>query len=313
MLSRRLLRLKVIKSLYAHIKSESDNIRASEKNLVLSIDKTYELYFRMLLLAVDIARYAEERQEIAGRKKLPTYEDLNPNRKFVENVAIARIANSEAIRKYTESHSVGSWTQYPELLKNIYAKLSASDYFKKYMASPERSFREDVQLLTDFYTKEPENNEALEEVLEDLSIYWSDDLGFALTMVVRTLQNMRESHSDVKLLPEFKSPDDLEFAKTLFQKTAVQFERNCKFIDRFTSNWDVERIAFMDILIMATALTEITEYPSIPVKVSLDEYIEISKFYSTPNSSYFINGVLDKAVEALKADGKIVKTGRGLL
>ena len=312
MLSRRLLRLKVIKSLYAHIKSEAPNLQASAKSLVLSIDKTYELYFKMLWLAVDVARYAEERQDIARRKKLPTYEDLNPNRKFVENVVIARIAESEAVGSFVEKHSLG-WSRHPELVKNIYARLSETDYFKKYMASPDRSFKEDLQLLLDFYTRELENDEALEETLEDETIFWSDDLGFAILMVVRTLQGMRETHTELKLLPQFKSPDDLEFAKLLFEKAALQFDRNCRFIDSFTNNWDVDRIAFMDILIMSVALTEITDFPSIPVKVSLDEYIEISKFYSTPGSSNFINGVLDKTVEALQAEGKIIKTGRGLI
>ena len=312
MLSRRLLRLKVIKSLYAHIKSDAPNLQASAKNLVVSIDKTYELYFKMLWLAVDIARYAEERQEIARRKKLPTYEDLNPNRKFIENTVIARIAESEAVCSFMEKHSLGG-SQRPELIKNIYSRLSEADYFKKYMASSERTFKEDLQLLIDFYTRELEDDEALEDALEDESIFWSDYLGFAHSMVVRTLQGMREAHTEIKLLPQFKSTDDLAFAKMLFEKAALQFERNCRFIDGFTSNWDVDRIAFMDILIMSTALTEITDFPSIPVKVSLDEYIEISKFYSTQSSSHFINGVLDKAVETLRTEGKIIKTGRGLI
>lgn len=312
MLSRRLLRLKVIKALYAHIESESANLQASEKSLVASIDKTYDLYFQMLELIVGIARYAEERQEIARHKKLPTYEDLNPNRKFVENAVIARIADDEAIQAYLGKHALG-WSQYPELIKSIYNRLIQTDYYKRYMASEQRTFKEDLQLVTDFYTLELENDEALEDVLEEQSILWSDDLGFALLMVIRTLSGMREAQTSVKLLPKFKSPDDLEFAKTLFEKSALQFKQNQTYIDKFTRNWDVERIAFMDNLIMSTAMTEIVTFPSIPVKVSLDEYIEISKYYSTQGSSTFINGVLDKVVESLESEGKIKKTGRGLI
>lgn len=306
------MRLKVIKGLYAHIKSESDNLQASEKSLVLSIDKTYELYIQMLGLIVEVARYAEARQEIARQKKLPTYEDLNPNRKFVENVVIARIAESEAVQTLLSKHSLG-WSQYPELIKNIYNHLTQTPFYNKYMQSSTRSFKEDLQLVTDFYVHELENNEALEEVLEEQSILWSDDLGYALTIVVRTLSNMRESHTEVRLQPKFKSEEDLLFARELFVKAALQFASNELYLDRFTHNWDVERLAFMDKLIMSVAMTEIVTFSSIPVKVSLDEYIELSKFYSSPTSSTFINGVLDKVVEALTEEGKVNKSGRGLL
>ena len=312
MLSRRLLRLKVIKGLYAHIKSESDNLQASEKSLVLSIDKTYELYIQMLGLIVEVARYAEARQEIARQKKLPTYEDLNPNRKFVENAVIARIAESDAVQTFLSKHSLG-WSQYPELIKNIYNHLTQTSFYNKYMQSSTRSFKEDLQLVTDFYIHELENNEALEEAIEEQSILWADDLGYALTIVVRTLSNMRESHTELRLQPKFKNEEDLLFARELYAKAALQFASNELYLDRFTHNWDVERLAFMDKLIMSVAMTEIVTFPSIPVKVSLDEYIELSKYYSSPTSSTFINGVLDKVVEALTEEGKVNKSGRGLL
>ena len=287
-------------------------MQASEKSLVLSIDKTYELYIQMLGLIVDVARYAEERQEIARQKKLPTYEDLNPNRKFVENVVVARIAESEAVQSFLSKHSLG-WSRYPELIQNIYNVLIQSSFYAKYMQSQNRSFKEDLQLITDFYVNCLEDNEALEEALEEQSIYWSDDLGYALMVVVRTLSNMRESHEELRLQPKFKSEEDLIFAKELFAKSALQYGQNELYLDRFTHNWDVERLAFMDKLIMSVAITEIVSFSSIPVKVSLDEYIELSKYYSSPTSSTFINGVLDKAVEALTEEGKVKKTGRGLL
>lgn len=312
MLSRRLLRLKVVKGLYAHIKSESDNLQASEKSLVLSIDKTYELYIQLMGLIVDVARYAEERQEIARQKKLPTYEDLNPNRKFVENVVVARIAESEAVQSFLSKHSLG-WSRYPELIKNIYNTLIQSPFYNKYMLSSNRSFKEDLQLATDFYVNCLEDNEVLEDALEEQSIYWSDDLGYALMIVIRTLSNMRESHQELRLQPKFKSDEDLIFAKELFAKSALQFSQNQLYLDRFTHNWDVERLAFMDKLIMSVAMTEIVSFSSIPVKVSLDEYIELSKYYSSPTSSTFINGVLDKVVESLTEEGKVNKSGRGLL
>ena len=301
-----------MKALYAHIKSESDSLAASEKTLVASIDKTYDLYFQMLSLIAEVARYAESRQEMAKQKKLPTFEDLNPNRKFVDNSVIALIANSDSVNDYVAAKKL-SWSHSPELVKTLYSQLEQSDYYQKYMLSEEHSFREDLALVHDFYTHELEESELLEDVLDEQSILWNDDLGFALIMVERTLSNMRASHEEVKVVDKFKSEDDLFFAKELFTKAALGFEDSVALIEKYTSNWDVERIAFMDNVILALAITELTAFSSIPVKVTLDEYIEISKFYSTPSSSTFINGILDRIVAALNAEGKIKKSGRGLL
>ncbi len=312
MISRRLLRIKALKALYAHLKSESDSLMASEKTLVTSINKTYDLYFQMLSLIVEVARYADERQQAAMQKKLPTYEDLNPNRKFVENAVVHLIAESDSVNDYLAAHKL-SWARYPELIKALYLQLEQSDYYKKYMTSQERSFREDLALVTDFYTNELESSEMLEEVLDEQSILWNDDLGFALIMVTRTLSNMRPSHRDVKVLPKFKSDEDLDFAMELFEKAAVNYDSYLEVIEQFTRNWDIERIAFMDNVIMVTAMAELVSFPSIPVKVTLDEYIEIAKYYSTASSSTFINGVLDKVVTTLTEEGRINKSGRGLI
>ena len=312
MISRRMLRIKVIKALYAHLKSDADSLMASEKTLVASIDKTYDLYFLMLSLIAELAHYAEQRQELARKKQLPTYEDLNPNRKFVENAVIRLIAQSDAVNDHLAARKL-SWAKYPELIKTLYSQLEQSDYFKSYMAHAERSWKEDLALVTDFYVRELEECEMLEEVLDEMSILWNDDLGFSLILVTRTLSNMRPSHTDVKVLPKFKSEEDLDFAMQLFEKAAIGYDNNLQQIERFTRNWDVERIAFMDNLIMATAVAELITFPSIPIKVTLDEYIEIAKFYSTAGSSTFINGVLDKAATSLQEEGKINKSGRGLI
>ncbi|MBP3602336.1 MAG: transcription antitermination factor NusB [Alistipes sp.] len=312
MISRRMLRIKVLKALYAHMKSDADSLMASEKMLVTSIDKTYDLYFLMLSLIVEMAHYAEQRQEMAKKKQLPTYEDLNPNRKFVDNAVVRLIAQSDSVNDYLAARKL-SWAQYPELIKTLFAQLEQSDYYKKYMTSQEHSFREDLALVTEFYTRELEESEILENAIDEMSILWNDDLGFALIMVTRTLSNMRPSHVEVKVLPKFKSIEDLDFARELFAKTAVNFDTYQEEIEKYTRNWDVERIAFMDNLIMAAAMAELITFPSIPVKVTLDEYIEIAKFYSTQGSSTFINGILDKIVASLNEQGKINKSGRGLI
>ena len=307
-----MLRIKVVKALYAHMKSDADSLMASEKMLVMSIDKTYDLYFLLMSLVVEMAQYAEQRQEAAKNKKLPTYEDLNPNRKFVDNAVIRLLAQSDSVNDYLASRKL-SWAKYPELVKALYTQLEQSDYFKKYMTSQESSFREDLALITEFYTRELEESEILESALDEMSILWNDDLGFALIMVTRTLSNMRASHTDVKVLPKFKSIEDLDFARELFAKAAVNFDNYQEEIEKYTRNWDVERIAFMDNLIMATAVAELVTFPSIPVKVTLDEYIEIAKYYSTHGSSTFINGILDKIVASFIEEGKINKSGRGLI
>lgn len=311
MLSRRLLRIKVIKALFAHLKSGADNMMASEKNLMASVDKAYDLYNLMLTLPVEIARYAEHRQELARQKKLPTYEDLNPNTKFVDNSVIRIIANTDAVNDYTAARKL-NWSLYSELIRTLYAQLTESDYYKSYMQRSERSFADDRQLVEDFF-KSLQECEALDTVLEEMSILWDDDLGYILMMILRTLSNLRPTHTELKVAPKFKSEEDPQFVKTLFEKTLVNFGEYQRYIEKFTANWDIERIVFMDNLIIGTAMAELLNFPSIPVKVTLDEYIEISKYYSTPGSSVFINGVLDKIVESLTAEGRIKKAGRGLI
>ena len=312
MLSRRLLRLKAVKNLYSHFKSDAIDLAASEKTLLFSIDKAYDLYFQMMLLIVDVADYAESRIELAKQKHLATYEDLNPNTRFIDNRLIAQWRASSRINDFAAKRGLG-WAQYPELIKTLYNNLVALDYYQAYMTAEKATYRDDVRLVEQFYTNEIENLEMVEDVLEEQSLFWNDDLGFALIMVVRTLANCRASHTEVPVLPKFKNDDDREFVEELFRRTLVNFDSYMKLVERFTRNWDVERIAFMDNLIMVTALSEMINFESIPVKVSLDEYIEIAKYYSSVGSGTFINGILDKCAETLREEGVIVKSGRGLI
>ena len=284
---------------------------ASEKNLIVSIDKAYDIYIQMMSLIVDVARYAESRIELAKQKKLPTYEDLNPNRRFVDNAVINLLANGESVSDAIATRKL-SWSHYPETVKDIYNRMIESDFYKKYMSAPICTFTDDKKFVEAFYMA-LEEDEALAEKLDEISILWNDDLSFALYMVIRTVSSIKQSHTDIKMLPKFKSEDDLDFACTLFRKALVQYEENQDIVDRYTSNWDVERIAFMDNLIISIAIAELTTFDSIPVKVTLDEWIDIAKYYSSPTSSNFVNGVLDKIVAELTENGRIKKSGRGLL
>ena len=306
MLSRRLLRVKVTKCLYAHLKSGSDSLKASEKNLVESIDKAYDLYLLMMSLVVDVARYAESRQELARQKMLPTYEDLNPNRRFVDNKVVNLLATSDAVNDALSYRKL-SWARHADLIKEIYGRMIEADYYKEYMSASICTFSDDRRFVETFYNS-LEEDEALAEKLDEISILWNDDLSFALYMVIRTVSSIKQSHTDIKVLPKFKSDDDLDFACTLFRKSLVQYEDNQDIVDRYTSNWDVERIAFMDNLIISIAIAELTTFDSIPVKVTLDEWIDIAKYYSSPTSSNFVNGVLDKIVAELTESGEIKKS-----
>ena len=311
MLSRRLLRVKVAKTLYAHLKSDSDNLKASEKYLVESIDKAYDLYFQMLYFVVEVARYAESRIELAKQKKLPTYEDLNPNRRFVDNAVITLIANSDSVNDVLASRKLG-WANQYDTIKDVYNRLIETEFYKNYMSASVSTFTDDRKFVEEFF-QWLEDDEQLAEVVTEMSLLWADDYGFALLLALRTVQHLKRSHTEVKVLPKFKSDEDLDFAKRLFIKSLVDYEDNQAVVDRYSKNWDVERVVFMDSLIISIAIAELTQFDSIPVKVTLDEWIDIAKYYSSPTSSNFVNGVLDKVVAEFTEQGLIKKSGRGLL
>lgn len=312
MLSRRVLRTKVVKAVYAHMQCEGITPVASEKNLVLSIDRAYDLYFHLLALVPEIAEYAAERIRIGENKKLPTYDDLHPNRKFVENKIVVKLAEDEELQAELKSRKL-SWANHRDLIVALYNALIRQPFYQKYMASEERSFREDAQLVSDIYMTMLEEFEPLENVLEEQSALWNDDLGFILTMVSRTILSMREAHENIKLMPQFKSEEDLDYAKSLLRYAIAGYDRISLLLDNSMSNWDIERIALMDQIILVTAIAEAENFPSIPVRVTMNEYIDIAKCYSTSSSGSFINGVLDKIISSLVSDGKIIKTGKGLL
>ena len=311
MLSRRLLRIKVLKALFAHLKSENDNMIASEKNLVATVDKAYDLYFQLLTLPEQLVKYAQERIDIAKQKKLPTFEDLHPNTKFVDNAVIRIISTTDAVADHVAKRKLG-WTGQEDLIRLIYQQLIETEFFKTYMARDNRSWEED-RALVDYLFTMLNDCPVLDEALEEMSLMWADDLPYILAMIQRTISNMRISHTQLRVAEKYKSEEDPQFLKTLFEKALVNYNDYQRYVERFTANWDIERVVFMDNLILGVAIAELVAFPSIPVKVTMDEWIEISKYYSTPGSSTFINGVLDKIVALLTEEGKIQKSGRGLI
>lgn len=313
MISRRILRIKILQLLYAYFQSEDSSLSKFEKELFFSIQKTYDLYHYLLLLIVEIADYAGSRIEIARLKKIPTREDLNPNTKFIDNLIIRQIRVNKQLNKYLTSTRL-SWVNTPDLIKKLHNRIRMAPFFKAYMEDDKRDYEQDKKLIMDVYAEEIMNSESLYQTLEEQSIYWNYEIGFIISMITKTLKGFTDNDGvDARLMPLFKNDDDKEFARDLFRKVVLHKAEYSKLVESYTENWDVERIAFMDLLIMEMAITEAVTFPSIPTRVTINEYLEIAKFYSTEKSSIFINGLLDKIFRHLKDEKKIVKTGRGLI
>ncbi len=311
MISRRLLRIKVLHILYSYINSSEDSIKKYEKDLDFSIEKSYDLYHLFFILLIDVKEYALNRIELAKNKHVPSKKDLNPNLRFIENKAISQIENSSRLMSHAENNKL-NWVKHPELIKNVYESLLNSVAYDEYMNSTDCSFKADKEFVILFFSDYLVNSDLLYQVLEEHSIFWNDDIEFVLGMNIKTIEKTKEKDERVSVFNLFKNDEDREFAKKLFRLVSVKHSEYSQLIQKNIKNWDVDRIAQMDLLVMEMAVTEILHFPSIPVKVSFNEYIELAKFYSTDKSSYFINGVLDKIINQLKEDGRIIKAGRGL-
>jgi N utilization substance protein B len=313
MISRRQLRIKALQTLYAYYQTGREEMARSEKEMHLNIEKAYELYHYLLLLVIDVVQYAESRIEIARNKRIPTEEDLNPNTRFIENRLVEQLRNNERLLRYVDQKKL-NWADYPELVKEIYNKLVESEEYADYMSGEEPAYAEDKKIISVLYAQVIFPSELLASILEEQSIYWNDDLEFITGMVIKTFKKFREEDgAEKELMPLYKNEEDTDYVIRLFRQAILHRDEYVDYIKQNTRNWDLDRIAFMDILIMQMAIAELVAFPSIPTKVTLNEYLEISKFYSTSKSNVFINGVLDKVVVQLKEEKKIRKTGRGLI
>jgi N utilization substance protein B len=313
MISRRIIRTKVLQVLYAYYSSDERSINNTEKELFFCIQKAYDLYFYLFALTTEIADYAENRIEIKRKKHHPTHEDLNPNRKFVSNQLIQQLRNNRTLNAYIDQKKL-SWKDHPELIKELYLLMVDTEEYKAYMADTNRSYLDDRKFIEKLFNKTILLSESLYTELEEQSIYWNDDVEFVISMIVKTLKRFNElSDREQSLMPMFKDTEDRDFAKDLVRKSILNHDELRTLIKEHSRNWDVDRIAFMDILIMQLAITEFLYFPTIPTKVSLNEYIELSKFYSTEKSRNFINGILDKTLKDLKRTEKVNKEGRGLI
>lgn len=340
MLTRRHIRIKVLQSLYGFSQGEENDLGLYLKELDKSLNRIYELYLFELRIFVEILRMAEERIEKNRKKFRPTEYDLNPNMKFVNNRVLKALAQNAPLQRKFEDHKV-HWGDHIEILQKVFVDFRESEIFERYMESGESSLKEDKQVLKIFYAEFITKNESLHQLYEDMSMHWADDLDAAQMFVVKTIKSIQEVNGfvysklsipegrEVKSLNDlpggydlnaakltvdlYKDDDDANFGKLLLRYTVNEAADNEKLISGKTKNWDTDRIASIDILLMKMALSELVHFDQIPVKVTLNEYIDLSKEYSTPKSGQFINGILDKLVLQLKEENRIVKVGRGLM
>lgn len=305
-----------MQSLYALAQSNTVNLEKEEKFLVTSMENMYNLYLTLLNLLVEIQKFADSQLEMSQKKYLPTAEDKNPNRKFVNNEVLVMLANNQSLTDTIEERKLNNWYLDDEYVKIIYNDILNSELYKDYMKEKTSTFSEDKEFIIDVYKDIIAPNEKLYDYIEDHKLTWIDDLPAVNTIFLKSLRKLKPSDKDSEkyFLPKlFKDEDDKEFALDLLKKTILNDEMLQEQINGKTPNWDTDRIADIDNILLKMAICEFLKFPSIPVKVSINEYLEVAKEYSTPKSSIFINGILDKMVKDYQENQKLNKVGRGLL
>ena len=314
MLSRRHIRIKIFQALYSYNKGSVSEIALGEKELMRTINKNYELFIHLLSILVELRNYEEKLINERKKKKLPTEEDKNPNLKFIQNKLLLQLNENEDLLKKIDEYKI-SWADEQEFIKKVHTKITETESYKEYKSSTVDSFENDSAIVIRLFKNQIADHEMLQHILEEKNIHWQDDHYFVCGYAVKVLKQFSEkSSSDFKLPELFKdAEDDVEFIKTIYRQVLVNNQEYQDTIMKKAKNWEADRIAAVDFILMKMALSELEKLPSIPIKVTLNEYIDISKNYSTPKSRLFINGVLDKIVADYKRDGKIEKRGRGLM
>lgn len=318
MLNRRFLRIKVLQALYAYIESGDTNVTNGIKNLLESINKLQELFVWQLSFLVETKRFAENKITDNKHKYLPTYEDLHPNMRYVENRVIGAIEDNKDFRRKEAEYHINWDGMGSEVIKNYYNVMRETEEYKNYMSDSVDNWEHDKKFISTMIERYYADLEVLQDFYEEKSIYFCDDYHLVSSMLVKYFNELKKLDVDTKLPAIYKTENeevnlDEEFVKKLFRETLRNRSDFGQLIGENTNNWEKERICVMDMIIMTMAITELTCFPEIPVRVTMNEYIEISKYFSTPKSKGFINGLLDRLMKKLTAEGKIVKKGLGLL
>lgn len=315
MLTRRHIRVKVMQGIYAITQSKDDSLEKQNKFLKVSIDNMYTLYLLLLGLLIELRSHAEEQLKLSSKKYLATDEDNFPDKnRFASNKLLLQLENNKQLKEELKKRKLNNWYLNGEYIKLIYKDILQSHSFLDYMALPKSTYKDDKALIIDLYKNVIAPNDKIYDYLEDDKLTWVDDIPIVNTFIVKLLKKSDTDKVESFFLPNLlKDEDDLEYAKQLLTKTLLHNETFVKEIEGKTPNWDKERIADIDAILLKMAICELFYFPSIPEKVTINEYLEIAKEYSTPKSSIFINGILDKLVKEYRKEGKLKKAGRGLL
>ncbi|ESU28775.1 transcription antitermination factor NusB [Flavobacterium limnosediminis JC2902] len=314
MVNRRHIRVKVMQSIYAMHQNNSDNLEKEEKFLFQSIENIQDLYLIMLSALVEIKKSEEDFIDKSSKKHLATKEERNPNTKFIKNQVLELLAENNSLSIALEDRKITNWKNNDDYILLLLEAVKSSELYAKYMQTTVNNFEEDKQFVVDIFSEIIAPNEKLYDYLEDNKLTWIDDIPLVNTMIVKQLKQIKSAEDTSFFVPRlYKDSDDKEFVRNLFRKTVLNNSELAKeFIDK-TPNWDAERIAEIDTIILKMAICEFLKFPSIPVKVTINEYLELAKEYSTPKSSIFINGILDNLVKEYQKENKLIKTGRGLM
>jgi transcription antitermination factor NusB len=312
--NRRHIRVKVMQSIYAMHQSGSDNFEKEEKFLYYSIDSILDLYLTMVSSLLEICKKETIFLHLSSQKHLATPQERKPNEKFIKNEIFQILSENNSLSIAIENRNIDTWSLNDDYILILLNAVKESQLYKDYMSNPVTTFEEDRDFIVDLFTEIIVPNEKLYEYLEDDKLTWIDDIPLVNTQIAKQLKGIKQGEDDGFRVPKlFKDTEDKEFVKDLFRKTILnEKELAREYVDK-TPNWDSERIAEVDTIILKMAICEFLKFPSIPVKVTLNEYLEVAKEYSTPKSSIFINGILDNLAKELDADKRLLKTGRGLL
>ncbi len=305
MINRILIRTKILQILFAFYQNEDKGYAAAEKELFFSIEKAYDLYFLLLRLGIEITYLHEKRIDIAKNKFLPSEQELNPNLRLVNNRLIRGLASCGELQKRCENNGL-NWSNQELLVRALLDEIVASDLYNEYLLSDD-TFESDRAFWAKVYKQIVPKNDHLLEILEEMSVYWNDDFDTIVSFAQKTIKKYDEKNPGEVLFPMFKSDEDYEFAKKLFRSAYLNGKEYRSLIETHIKNWDIDRLAYMDLLIIQIAIAELMNFPSIPATVTINEYIEIAKCYSTERSGTFVNGILDKVVNELRAEKKILK------
>ena len=319
MLNRRILRLKAFKVLYGSVLSDNMSLTQAQSQLDLSCEATRDLYVYMLGIVSPLTKLAQERIDSAKAKFNPTEEELNPNTKFADN-ALAKLLDTDVDFQKVFNKKKFSWAQYDLFLKKVLTSIQSKEYYADYMSSGKNSLSEDCKLFTRIFEEEFVDSPELEQILEDKSLYWNDDLAYSLTWCCKTFKNFAKGENWSQL-PLYQSDmitgegveSDLAFVRKLLQSSFAGYDRYSAMVSESVTGWEKDRLFSTDIVLIVMGLAEAASFPTIPVKVTINEYVEISKFYGTPKSRSFVNGLLDKLIQKLVEEGQVAKEGKGLI